>query len=404
MVCISNISRISFSSSMVIPPRIRALFFLIITIIVAAGVVFWMLFGDRGYLIIENDVPDSILGVLPNQQVCIQTPCRLSLPAGNYSLVFEKEGRYSISREIRINLFQENKIELHFEKKPALTYAGTLQDWSLRPDQAAPVYRDNLDETSIVSRLKKNILNLSGFANIQSAYYSPTGSGAILFGKETTSIILDTGGREISELIDRQNPPAWDDDGNLYFWSRPLTTTWELYMFDRLSGRISRISIFYNLSAPRIFAARQAILIGDQKNNYLLDRVDFGKTIILKGRIIQKARWDGRGENFLAQDISGNFFVYRLSRSTFVPLPGILSQDFDLLQFYDRDLIYVHRRDAELELLSYDIDRIEKPDRLDIIVHIPAEIQGEELKRIETAGKSIFLQFDSEVYLLDSGS
>lgn len=386
---------------MVIHPRIKALFFLIITLIVVAGVVFWMLFGDRSYLIVEGDTPENISGVLLAGQACPATPCRFSLAAGSYDLVFEKSGFYPIKQQVYLAFFGEQRLQLDFIRKPALQYVGSLQDRSSPLGSTVSGYADNAASIRLDYAVVENLLSLlSEQKELKKVSFSPTGSGAVVFTGDKSLLFLGNQKSAFPPDLDQTNPIEWDDEGSLYYFNRKAAS-WELIKAVPNEFNPVRLGTFYNLKKPRIFVSKEYIVLNDGRENYLLDQQKGSRKNILPGELIQKIKWNKNGNRFMAEDLNGRIFFYDISLSSMIA-PSSFDESFERTDFYENDIITASRRGPMLYFTWYELGNGQILKKNEIPLDLDSLSEKNILTKMEiSASGLILLQFDTAVYSFD---
>lgn len=176
------------------PSRKGAIAFFFLALAIAAFVVVWVFFINKGTLAVEGEAPFSV-SVGNKEVACAGSPCSIKLSPRSYGVTIKKEGFYENSQTAEIKRAQETKITAHFQFIPVLQEVGEL----ILPFPSVP--------------LRTPFIGLKKFENfpkdVKEAQFSPSGNQALLLlGREiylydvTRHSIAETNFREI-------HSPAW---------------------------------------------------------------------------------------------------------------------------------------------------------------------------------------------------
>jgi hypothetical protein len=333
--------------------RIKAFFIALLLLCICAVSIWWMYNGDRGYLAIEGDTPQKISGILLGNQQCQQTPCSLTVYPGTYDALFQKDGYYTIQKNIRINLFETTPLNLKFIPVPHLRLQGPLPIFSYPIRQASPSYTDNQDTVLLpfVSHLS-HINDFSvGNETVDAISFSPTGSGAVIVTNKKTLLVRDN--KDQSVVF----PPSsssfvWDTNNTVYFWSTPDPGLQDLWSIQE-DNTLQKEGTFYNLSHGTIFPFPRKIIISSREANYWLDTTAGRKSVILPQVKIMGGKWDPEGKYFLYQAVDGTIHIF--DGKTVIDLPSLPS-NLDLIDFYSPDaLLYSISEENKVKVFLYSL-------------------------------------------------
>ena len=333
--------------------RMKAFFIALILLGICAAVIWWMYNGDRGYLVVEGGTPQEISGILLGNQKCQQTPCSLSVYPGTYDALFQKDGYYTIQKNIRVNLFETTTLDLRFIPVPHLHLQGPISIFSYPVRQASPSYTDNQDTVLLPFRSHLSHINDFSVGNetVDSISFSSTGSGAVIATKRRDILLRDN--KEQPVLF----PPScssfvWDTNNTVYFWSTPLPGLQELWSI-REDNTLQKEGVFYSLVHGALFPSPGKILISSRETNYLLDTIIGRKSVILPHVIIVRGKWDPSGKYFLYQAADGTIHIFD---GTTVGDLSSLPANLDLINFYSPDsLIYSSSAENKVSISMYSL-------------------------------------------------
>jgi len=372
--------------------RIKAFFIALLLLGICAVSIWWMYYGDRGYLVIEGDTPQTISGILLGNQQCQQTPCLLTVYPGAYDAVFQKDGYYTIQKNIRIHLFETTTIHLTFIPVPHLRLQGRLPIFSYPLQKASPSYTDNQD--SVLLPFLSHLSNINDFAvgnePVDAISFSPTGSGAVIVTNKKIFLIRDN---KDQSIVFPPSPSSfvWDNNNTVYFWNTPAPGVQELWSIQE-DNTIQKEGTFYNLSHGTIFPFPRKIIISSREANYWLDTTAGRKSVILPQVKIMRGKWDPEGKYFLYQAMDGTIHLF--DGKTVVDLPS-LSSSLDLIDFYSPDaLLYSLSEENKVKVLLYSLST--KTSKMILDEHQPGTTQ-----KLEKVKDTLYLLHNHMLYTIE---
>lgn len=183
------------------PSRKGAIAFFFLALAVAAFIVVWVFFINKGTLMVEGEAHFSV-SVGNKEVACTDSPCSIKLSPRSYGVTIKKDGFYENSQTAEIKRSQETKITAYFQFIPVLREVGEF----MLPFPSTP--------------LRTPFIGLKRFENFpkdaKEAQFSPSGNKALLLlGKEiylydvTRHSIAETNFREI-------HSPTWATEDIAY--------------------------------------------------------------------------------------------------------------------------------------------------------------------------------------------
>ncbi len=285
---------------MTISPRIKAIFFFLLTLGVVSATILWMFLGERGWLVIEGDLPDRVSGIPQEAFACQETPCKITLVSRDYDAVFEKAGFLPIEQRVTINLLQETSLDLHFVKERNVEVLGKAKTQFIPLNRTETGYKDNRQDTHISILLKDlPVLEKINTPNISELVFSKDGSAA--FVKSANTWALNYQEERFGDLAQDEEllmAPSFDEANNAYYFLKKDPNQWDIYRFEP-SGQKIRLGSFYGLDNPRIFADKENLVIADRKNNFLYNLQNYSKTEILADYRVEEIKFGYSGRILL---------------------------------------------------------------------------------------------------------
>lgn len=101
------------------PSRKQAVIFLIIALLIAAGVAIWEVFLNRATLVLKAPAPFTAI-VGSTTVACTVSPCTVELKPKNYTVLFKRSGYFDVEQKITLQRFKENTLEVEFSLIPQL--------------------------------------------------------------------------------------------------------------------------------------------------------------------------------------------------------------------------------------------------------------------------------------------
>lgn len=384
-------------SYMIIPPRIKVLFFLTCILLICAGIVWWIYFGDRGTVLIEGDHPDKLNGMLIGNQRCEKTPCQLIVRPGEYTVKFEKNGFYPLTKTVRVYLFETSRVELRFTLQPALEKLGSLTPFSVPVDQVAPGYKDNQQQIALSERTSPLPLSLpETMPPIREISFSPSGKQALLI-TASGSYLWQNNRIETAVLPAPSDGYTWWQETALFFWQkREAGQIWQLSVWDPVQKTTSAESTLYRLTRGTILPGAKYVAVLEEGLIYLVDRQSKERVELPSDESFLQGKWNASGTLLLLTSRTGNNSVLDTSRQKIEPLPAPLEKiALGQLEFLkDTVLLAVSSTDGTIRLTSYALDSgttssvsVGKVDRPEII-------------KTSARDGRIFIQINNDVYQL----
>lgn len=179
------------------PSRLQAYVFFFISLLIAVFIAVWMLFINKGTLLVEGPVPFTIK-VASKEKKCEFPPCALILTPHSYGVRFKKEGFFDDVQNVTLQRGKQTKITADFKLIPTIQEKGDI----VLPFSTAP--------------LRPPFLGMQKFENFpknaKNALFSHSAHKALMtLGKEL--YIYDVKDRAVSEInLSLENTPAWAGD------------------------------------------------------------------------------------------------------------------------------------------------------------------------------------------------
>lgn len=234
------------------PSRKQALLFFFISILLAAAVIAWTFFLNKGKLVIEGPAPFRV-SAGGKQMACEQSPCMMELAPRVYDITLQKDGYYDASQRAEIKRWKDTKVTAQFEFIPAIREKGDL----VLPFETAP--------------LRPPFVGMKRFENfpkdVREALFSASGNFAILkLGRE--HYIYDVKNRAVSKIdvpISAQLIWVGEEIASLEENEEKQT----LFIIDVNGKRRPNVSFARALKNPQMFgaAAGGKVIIRDGGSN-----------------------------------------------------------------------------------------------------------------------------------------
>jgi hypothetical protein len=132
------------------PSRATAIAFFLLSLAIAAFVIVWVFFLNRGTLTVSVEAPFRIT-VSGKQKECISFPCMLRLAPRTHSITIQKEGFYEDTQTVEIKRWKETKLTANF------TFIPVVAEVKNRP----PVLDKKNDEIAFLEKIDgKHVLKM----------------------------------------------------------------------------------------------------------------------------------------------------------------------------------------------------------------------------------------------------
>lgn len=313
------------------PSRKGAIAFFFLALAIAAFVVVWVFFINKGTLMVEGETPFSV-SVGNKEVACASSPCSIKLSPRSYGVTIKKEGFYENSQTAEIKRAQETKITAHFQFIPVLQEVGEL----ILPFPSAP--------------LRTTFIGLKKFENFpkdaKEMQFSPSGNQAlILLGREiylydvTQHSIAETNFREI-------HSPAWVAENIAYIEEVESKHILKIWKNGKPETAVTFERPFKN---PKLFgeAGGGKILIAETSDAnasyYLIDiskksrrRLDVAgdwKNPVWAADYIIFEKGEGDSKEIIALDTTS----FERTAIPALDSKNVLAQDSDVLVFFSRE-------------------------------------------------------------------
>ncbi|MBI2638556.1 hypothetical protein HYW83_03130 [Candidatus Peregrinibacteria bacterium] len=237
------------------PSRKQALLFFFISILLAAGVIAWTFFLNKGKLVAEGPAPFR-MNAGGKQIVCEKSPCIIELAPRSYDITLQKDGYYDASQRVAVARWKETKIAAQFEFIPKVYDRGDI----VLPFETAP--------------LKSPFIDMKKFENfpkdVKEALFSASGNFAMLkLGRER--YIYDVQNRAVSKIDVPLNAQlAWIGEKIASLETNEENEEKQiLFISDTAGKRQSNASFARPLKNPAMFGSPlgQKIIIRDGGTN-----------------------------------------------------------------------------------------------------------------------------------------
>lgn len=292
------------------PSRATAIAFFLFSLAVAAFVIVWVFFLNKGTLLVEGDAPFR-MSMTGHQKECTSSPCILKLAPRTYSVSIQKEGFYEDVQTAEIVRWEETKLAAHFQFIPVLREIGEL----ILPFPNAP--------------LRPPFIGNKKFENfpkdVKEAEFSGSGNQAILLlGKEI--YLYDVTERSVTETnFLSVHSPAWVSENIAYLGeseSKHILKIWK-------DGKSEPIVTFERpFKNPKLLGATSKALIIDESNGnfsyYLVDLTKKSRKRLEISNGARSAKWVGEYIVFSeGESADQKIFAVHAETGKQIPLPAV---------------------------------------------------------------------------------
>jgi len=395
---------------MAITRRQAGIIFFIFTVVVSVFLFVWMVFINRGTLIMHGE-PLYFLEVPGvGEKLCEDENCKMSIAPGEYAVTVSKRGYYDETLDIEIKRWQEAEFSVAFQYIPNIVESNAKVPYVF-PEG----YEEFLTETdsinlSAFSETQKDLTDLP--ASPKAVSFSPNGSYLYIEARNQTVFDLKNDTEQEVD-IPEDVEPFWSPDEKkfVYLDINKENQKQTLYQFDVKKNKDEIVTAFLrDFEEYKVYFANDSnkLIVVDLESSpnevFLVDLNEKSKQVLFVVPGFQELKWSKSGNYFVYSNVVGSTFSTNL-----YDLPGdesspvFVNFDLDKVDFTSNDdLIFISNASAEepIEVEEVSIGFEEALDLFDEVLSeeeaaTPEEEEAEEVE-VAPAEPVYFINFDRE--------
>lgn len=263
------------------PSRTTAIAFFLFSLAIAAFIIVWVFFLNKGTLAVSGETPFRIT-VSGKQKECVSSPCMLKLSPRTYNITIQKEEFYEDAQTVEIKRWEETKLSTNFTFIPVVAEAGEL----ILPFPSAP--------------LRPPFLGNKSFENFprdsKEAYFSASGNRAlIVLGKEI--YLYDIENRAVAETNFSASPrPVWVSDDIIFLEETESKHVLKIWKGQKGEPIVTFERPFKNPKLIGAAGSQKVLIVDESGGSFSYYLVDIGKKSRRRLEIngnAREAKWAG---------------------------------------------------------------------------------------------------------------